>query len=93
VLQVRIVPRDVRKKRRPRRTIRRILDAVKIALADCQSTLALPQHRLYFLPEPQGHGSLNPALVNSHMSDISTPRRVRFNLGISEALIPSDHAS
>jgi hypothetical protein len=22
-----------------------------------QSTVASPQHRLYFLPEPQGHGS------------------------------------
>ena len=24
--------------------------------ADTQSTVAPPQHRLYFLPEPQGHG-------------------------------------
>jgi hypothetical protein len=27
---------------------------------DVQSTIAPPPHRLYFLPEPQGHGSFRP---------------------------------
>jgi hypothetical protein len=27
-----------------------------------QFTLAPPQHFLYFLPEPQGHGSFRPTL-------------------------------
>jgi hypothetical protein len=27
-----------------------------------QSTVATPQHRLYFLPEPHGHGSFLPTL-------------------------------
>ena len=62
MLQVRIVPRDVRKKSRPRRRIRRILDALKIALAGCQSTVAPPQRRLYFLLEPHGTGSLRRTL-------------------------------
>jgi hypothetical protein len=30
--------------------------------AEGQFTVAPPQHRLYFLPEPQGHGSFRPNL-------------------------------
>jgi len=35
---------------------------VKIALAGCQSTVAPPQRRLFFLLEPHGTGSLRRTL-------------------------------
>ena len=40
-----------------------------------QFTVAPPQHRLYFLPEPQGHGSFRPIFgVLRRDSGASTPR-------------------
>jgi len=40
----------------------RIRGSAEAKFAGTQSTVAPPQHRLYFLPEPQGHGSFRPTL-------------------------------
>jgi hypothetical protein len=43
----------------------RFSDRFADAVAGVQFTVAPPQHRLYFLPEPQGHGSFGPVVTSS----------------------------
>ena len=58
-----------------------------------QFTVAPPQHRLYFFPEPQGHGSFRPILgasrqVENHLAQAkpSAPRPASTSLTLQSLI-------